>query len=458
MYDLAITGGLVVTPEGVQVADIAVRDGRIAMVGTVDRAAVSGRVIDASGQYVLPGAIDAHVHCQTWTDHADTIADSLRSAAHGGVTTALVQIRPRTDHSPAAAIEHFIAEGERSSAIDFGLHTIMRPEHDPATEVPKVIELGSPTIKFFMSYKDTGIMTSDAGLLRGLRVVAEAGGMAMVHAEDGEILSDLTAWARAQGRTALEDFAWTHPYYAEDLGVMKALTYARAVECPLYVLHMTTAGGVDLLARAAADGQRVWGETCPKYLTLTNDDLLRRGTVAKVGPPLRTDFDRERLWRALQDGVVSTVASDHAPRVRGDGPVTDVFAEPYGAPGVETLLPVVYDQLINKRGGDLELLARIVSTNPAKLFGLYPRKGVIQPGADADLVVIDPSQRRVIRAADQHTTANYSLYEGREVKGWPVLTTVRGRVVLDGQTLAATAGHGRYVPRRTQDLMAIDAA
>ncbi len=144
-----------------------------------------------------PASIDAHVHCQTWTDHADTIADSLRSAAHGGVTTAIVQIRPRTDHSPAAAIEHFIAEGERCSAIDFGLHTIMRPEHDAAVEVPKVIALGSPTIKFFMSYKDTGIMTPDATLLRGLRVVAEHGGLAMVHAEDGEILSHLIARARA---------------------------------------------------------------------------------------------------------------------------------------------------------------------------------------------------------------------------------------------------------------------
>jgi dihydropyrimidinase len=454
VYDLAITGGQVVAPDGVRTTDIAVSGGRIAALGPVNPDDVSGRTIDATGHYVLPGIIDAHVHCRTWTDHADTIADSLRSAAHGGVTTALVQIRPRTDHSPAAAIEHFIAEGERGSAIDFGLHTIMRPEHDAAVEVPKVIALGSPTIKFFMSYKDTGIMTPDGTLLRGLRVVAEHGGLAMVHAEDGEILSHLIARARAAGQTRLEDFAWTHPDYAEDLGVQKAISYAKAAGCPLYVLHMTTAGGVGILAAAAASGQPVWGETCPKYLTLTNDDLLRLGPSAKVGPPLRADADRERLWTGLFDGTISTVASDHAPRVRDAGPMTNVFDEPYGAPGAETLLPVVFDQWVSQRGGDVGLLAEALSTNPARIFGLYPRKGVIQPGSDADLVIVDPGLRRTITAAGQHTTAGYTLYEGREVAGWPVLSTVRGQVILDDGQLEQPPGYGRYQPREPADLMA----
>jgi dihydropyrimidinase len=455
MYDMAVIGGSVVTQDGVMRTDVGIKDGTIVSVGTpVAPSEVTGRVIDATGKLVLPGVIDAHVHCRTWTDHADAIGDSHRSAAYGGVTTAITQIRAPVEMAPSAAIEHFIEEGERTSPIDFGLHTILRPEHDAATEVPKVMSLGSPSVKFFMSYKDTGIMTPDATLLRNLRVVAENGGLAMVHAEDGEILSNLIEHAQATGRTRLEDFAWTHPASAEDLGVHKALAYAEATNCPLYILHMTTAGGVELLREAAAAGRPVFGETCPKYLSLTNDDLLRVGAQAKVGPPLRTDGDREKLWDALKTGTLSVVASDHAPRVRArTGQVDDVFAEPYGAPGTETMLPVIFDELVVRRGGDVSLLAEILSTNPARIYGLYPKKGVIAPGSDADLVLVDPGRREVISAATQHSTAAYSLYEGREVTGWPVLSTVRGRVVLEDGELKQQPGFGRYQCRDTAGLM-----
>ncbi|MEV6117642.1 amidohydrolase family protein [Streptomyces sp. NPDC052109] len=449
MYDMAVTGGSVVTPDGVVQGDIAVKNGVIASIGVpVVPSQVTGRVIDAKGKLVLPGVIDAHVHCQTWTDHADAIGDSHRSAAFGGVTTAITQIRAPVDMAPSDAISYFISEGERTSPIDFGLHTILRPEHDAATEVPKVMALGSPSVKFFMSYKDNGIMTPDATLLRNLRIVAENGGLAMVHAEDGEILAHLIDHAKATGRTRLEDFAWTHPAAAEDLGVHKALAYAKATDCPLYILHMTTKGGVKLLREAAAAGQRVFGETCPKYLTLTNDDLLRVGAQAKVGPPLRSDDDREHLWDALKTGTLSVVASDHAPRARErTGQVDDVFAEPYGAPGAETMLPVIYDELVVKRRGSVSLLAEILSTNPARIYGLYPKKGIIAAGSDADLVLVDPERREVISAATQHSTATYSLYEGREVTGWPTLSTVRGRVVLDNGELKQQPAFGKYQHR-----------
>jgi dihydropyrimidinase len=307
-----------------------------------------------------------------------------------------------------------------------------------------------------MSYKDTGIMTPDATLLNNMRVVADNGGIAMVHAEDGEVLSHLVTFAQTQGRTKLEDFAWTHPASAEDLGVHKALTYAKATDCPLYILHMTTAGGIDLLREAAASGQRVFGETCPKYLSLTNDDLLTTGVQAKVGPPLRTDGDREALWNALSTGALSVVASDHAPRLRDrmGTDIDDVFAEPYGAPGTETMLPVIFDEWVVRRGGDLTVLADVLSTNPARIYGLYPKKGVIDLGSDADFVVVDPKRKEVIRTEAQHTTATYSLYEGREVTGWPVLSTVRGRVVLDDGELKQDPGFGRYIRREPAGLMA----
>jgi len=452
-FDLVVAGGTVVTPDGEITGDVAMRGEQIAAVGPglADR----GRdVVRADGMIVLPGVIDAHVHCRTWTDHSDEIGDSHRSAAFGGVTTTITQIRAAADMSPADAIRHFIAEGERTSVVDFGLHTILRPEHDLQTAIPQVIALGSPSVKFFMSYKDMGIMTPDARLLRGFELVRDHGGIAMVHAEDGELIGRLIADARASGKKAISDFAPAEPAASEDLGTIKAITYAAAMDCPLYVLHMTTSGSARALREAQASGQRVWGETCPKYLLLTNDDLIAKGPLAKVGPPLRTAVDNEALWRAVEDGAISVIASDHAPRDRTSLTQTDdIFAEPYGAPGTETMLPVVYDELIVRRRRSLSELASVLSTNPAKIYGLYPRKGAIRVGSDADLVIVDPERRTTIRAEAQHTRATYSLYEGREVAAYPIRTFLRGRPLLAGGELAQQPGYGRYSPRRSEDLM-----
>jgi dihydropyrimidinase len=455
-FDLVITGGIVVTPTGERECDIGIRGEKIAALET-GLAGRAKRTLSAAGLIVLPGVIDAHVHCRTWTDHSDEIGDSHRSAAYGGVTTAITQIRAAVDMAPVDAISHFIDEGERTSVIDFGLHTILRPEHDLESSIPGVVALGSPTVKFFMSYKDTGIMMPDARLLRGFELARDAGALAMVHAEDGELINRLIADSRAAGKTAITDFLPAEPAASEDLGTIKALTYAAAIGCPLYVLHMTTAGSVRALREAQAAGQRAWGESCPKYLTLTNDDLIAKGPLAKVGPPLRERSDNEALWAGIVEGTVSVVASDHAPRDRESLTETDdIFAEPYGAPGTETLLPVVYDELIVRRGRALTELAAVLSTNPAKIYGLYPQKGAIEIGADADVVLIDPKRRTVIHAADQHTTATYSLYEDREVTGWPVHSFVRGRPLLSDGELAQEPGFGRYLPRRPESLMQLE--
>lgn len=452
-FDLVITDGDVVTPDGVRRCDVAVRGETIAALGT-GLAARARRTLEAGGRIVLPGVIDAHVHCRTWTDHSDAIGDSHRSAAYGGVTTVLTQIRAAADMSPVDGIRHFIDEGERTSVLDFGLHTILRPEHDLDAAIPGVVALGSPSVKFFLAYKDTGIMTPDARLLHGFGLARDAGALVMVHAEDGELINRLVADARAAGRIAIGDFAAAQPPSAEDLGTAKAITYAVAMGTPLYVLHMTTAGSVRALREARATGHRVWGESCPKYLTLTDADLVAKGPLAKVGPPLRQPADHEALWAGIGDGTVSVVASDHAPRDRERLTTTDdIFAEPYGAPGTETLLPVVYDEMVVRRGHALTELAAVLSTNPAKIYGLYPRKGVLAVGSDADIVVVDPRERTVIRAAGQHTTATYSLYEGREVAGRPTHSFLRGRPLLAGGTLAQEPGYGRYLPRRPEDLM-----
>jgi dihydropyrimidinase len=457
-YDTVVAGGLVVTPDGERHLDIGIRGERIAALG----AGLAGRareVIDAAGRVVLPGVIDAHVHCQTWSDHADEIEDSHRSAAYGGVTSVITQIRARAEMAPRHAIGLFIERGEAGSPVDFGLHTILRPEHDLATAIPDVVALGSPSVKFFMAYKNAGLMMPDRRLLEGFEIARDHGCLAMVHAEDGDMIDFLIERAVAAGRRDLAALAEAQPSASEDLGTARALAYAAAVGCAVYVLHMTTAGSVRALRAAQAAGHRAVGESCPKYLTMTNDDMLRLGPVAKVGPPLRTAADHEALWQGLADQTVRVIASDHAPKVRRNLTATDdVFAEPYGAPGVETLLPVSYDAMINQRRGSLLDLARALSENPARIYGLYPRKGVIAVGSDADLVIIDPAVSRTIRAAEQHTTATYSLYEGREVTGWPVRSLLRGRTLLAGDQLADGHPRGRYLPRRPEDLLRLDDA
>lgn len=457
--DTVVAGGLVVTPSGPREIDVAIAGEKIVELGT-DLEHRARQVISARGQVVLPGVIDAHVHCYTWSDHADELEDTHRSAAYGGVTTVLTQIRARADMRPEDALSMFIERGQAGSFVDFGLHTILRPEHDLAHAIPAVVELGSPTVKFFMAYKNAGIMMPNAALLRGFEISRDHGCIAMVHAEDGDLIDFLIDRSAAAGRRGLDAFALAQPAVSEDLGTSRALAYAAAVGCPVYVLHMTTAGAVRSLREAQAAGQVAIGETCPKYLTLTNEELQRRGPVAKVGPPLRSASDNDELWAALFDGTIQVVGSDHAPKQRSNlTPRTDdIFTEPYGAPGVETLLPITFDALINDRGGNLLQLARVLSENPARIYGLYPRKGVIAPGSDADLVIFDPTREHTISASEQHTTANYSLYDNKKVTGWPVQTLLRGRPLLRDGELVPSAPAGRYLPRRPEDLLRMRSA
>jgi len=454
--DTVIAGGTVVTPSGPVHADVGIRGERIAEIGP-GLAARAHRVVRADGKIVLPGVIDAHVHVRTWTDHADELIDSHRSAAFGGVTTAITQIRAAVDMTPGEAIRRFIDIGERDSVIDFGLHAILRPEHDYETAVPEVSALGVPSVKFFMSYKDNGIMTSDARLLRGFEAARDNGALTMVHAEDGELIARLIEDSRAAGKVRIEDFLPAEPASSEDLGTIKALTYAAAIGNPLYILHMTTTGAARALREAQGAGQRAWGESCPKYLLLTDEDLIEKGPLAKVGPPLRTRRDNDALWDAIGADVISVIASDHAPRVRDSLTTTkDIFDEPYGAPGTETMLPVIYDELVVRRGRSLTELAQVLAAHPARLYGLYPRKGALAVGSDADIVILDPHRPTTIRARELHSTATYSLYEDRTVAGWPTHTFVRGHVVLADGVLHQDPGFGGYLPRRAEDLMQLE--
>jgi D-hydantoinase len=446
-FDLVVRGGELVMPGGVRRADIGVRGGRIAAIGDDAVGMVGARVVDAAGLLVLPGVVDVHVHFSTFSHHVDTLRDSFVSAAHGGVTTAIGMIRGTAEMRPVQTLRHFRAEGERDAVVDFAFHLHL-PEGNAAIEdVPAAVAEGTTSFKIFLTYGP--LRASDEHLFRAMQAVAAAGGLLCVHCEDGGLIEALEAQQIAAGRIGPADFLFTHPREAETLATTKVIQMARLAGCGIYVLHISTPEVAAQVQAARDRGQAIWAETCPQYLTLTNQTVLERGALAKIAPPLREPEDVEGLWGHLAAGRIHTVGSDHSPHSRetkrpGERNIFDAW---FGCAGTETMLPVMYDEVVVRRGLPVTLLARLLSERPAKVFGLYPRKGAIEVGADADLVLFDPVRTVAIRAADLHTESDYTLFEGRQVQGWPHMTIRRGEVLLEGGVLAARPGSGRFLQR-----------
>ncbi|HEV2357403.1 MAG TPA: dihydroorotase family protein [bacterium] len=450
--DLIVTGADVVTPSAVRRCDIGVRDGRIIALGVPGSLGDAGTVIDASGKVVLPGVIDPHVHCRIHSHHVDDLPTVLAAAAAGGVTTALVHLLPNAAvaATPRDLLEEFRDLGQREAPIDFAFHAWLPEREGTLDQIPELLAAGVPSFKLFCAYKSIGRMASDPFLLRAMAVIAHHRGLLLVHAEDGELIDARIAARRGLGRVAASDYLWTHPDEAEWLAIAKTRYYARATGCPLYVVHVSTPRGLDLIDEARRDGQAVWAETCVQYLELTDEALTRWGPLAKISPPLRDRAANEGLWHHLALGRIDTVGSDHSPHSRETKApgYRDIFEAWYGAPGVQTLLPVMWDAF-RRRSLPLPLLARVLSEAPARLFGL-DRKGAIAPGLDADLVVVDPDREVEIRGEDQLGNSGYTLYEGRRVRGWPVTTLRRGEVLLEHGILPPSRGRGggRFVARR----------
>jgi len=448
-FDLVVTGADVVTPSAVRRLDIGVRDGLIATLGAPGGLGPAGKVIDAAGKVVLPGVIDPHVHCRIHSHHVDDFPTVLEAAAAGGVTTAVVHLLPSATvaATPLDLLEEFRDLGRREAPIDFSFHAWLPERAGTLEQIPELLAAGIPSFKLFCAYKSIGRMASDGFLIRAMDAIGRLGGMLLVHAEDGELIDARIAAQRERGRIGPSDYLWTHPDEAEWIAVAKTLGYARATACPLYVVHVSTPRGVDLIEDAKRDGQRVWAETCVQYLELTDEVMTRWGPLAKISPPLRDRTANEGLWRHLAAGRIDAVGSDHSPHSRETKApgLRDIFDAWYGAPGVQTLLPVMWDA-VRRRGLPLPLLARVLSEAPARIFGLE-RKGAIAPGLDADLVIMDPDREVELRGGEQIGQSGYTLYEGRRVRGWPVTTLRRGEMLVDGGVLRH-AGGGRFLARR----------
>jgi dihydropyrimidinase len=453
IYDLLVLGDRVVVGEQVMPAGIAIKGERIAALLDLDEARQPGlaaQTIDATGKEVLPGPIDAHVHHRTRNDAADSWESVTRAAAHGGLTTVIPFITGPVGEPLGDVLAYERDLGEREALVDFAMHCRLNGPSDEAIEqLADAVAMGVPSFKLFMAYRKRGIMWEGPPLLRALERLGRLGAIWNCHAEDGDLIDFLEDRFMATGAYRPETYLPSRPHLAEVEAAFRAIQLTRQFGVRLYLVHTSVPEVLPLAAAARRAGQEVHVETCPQYLTLTDEDVRRIGGKAKMAPPPRHRADTEALWHGLAHGDVQTVGSDHAPwpYERKTLP-PERFAEvPFGAPGVETILPLLYSEGVAKGRISLTRLAEVLSGAPARIFGLAPRKGAIAPGADADLVVIDPTARWQLDERGLHSEVGYSNWNGWELQGKPVLSLVRGRVVLDGDELRTEPGYGRFLPR-----------
>ena len=458
-YDLAITGGRVMTGSGDPVAaDLAISNGRIAAILAPGASIDTAERIDVAGLVVMPGAIDAHLHLGHGRDIARPrvpadAAQETAAAAVGGITTFIPYLMATEPFETIFADVRGVTEA--GARIDFGYQFIISTEAQLAAVPRYIAEYGAPTFKIFMNNrggegKRLGLPDIDDGfLLRLCEAAAASGGMVCPHPENIEaawVLRDRLMKSDPDGRGGLAAWNQSRPPFVEADAVQRAGMLARHAGARLYIVHTTSAEALKAAERARADGTRIAIETCPHYLT--HDIDWAGGDTAKINPPLRTAADREALWAAVANGSIDTIATDHVHRDM-TGKAGGIWAASPGCPGLETLLPVMLSEGHHKRGLRLRRIADLLSRNPADLMGLGDRKGRIEIGYDADLAVVDLGRTWVLDKSALQSSAGYSIYEGWPLTGQVVHTVVRGRTVMRDRVLdAAATGHGRYVSRK----------
>jgi dihydropyrimidinase len=444
-YDLVVKGGLVVTAEQAFVADVAIAGERIAAIGT-DLA--GARELDAEGLYVLPGAIDGHVHLDDPTfppyarPTADSFATGTRAAAFGGVTTVVDFAQPAVGQRLLDGLDARLADADGEAAIDYALHLNLR-DPDPARlgEIPAMFDRGVPSFKLYMAYE--GYRIPDDAIFRAMGAIAAGNGLAVLHAENDDVIVELTRRLEAEGRTGPEWLAAACPPEAEAEAVRRAVVLARIQGARLLVFHLSCAGAAAEVARGKEQGQPVAGEATSHGLVLDRSSLLSgdlRAQSLAVRPPIRDAAERDALWRALARGDVDIVSSDHCPRL----PLEDFH--PAGVSGIEARLPLVHHFGVGAGLIGLPRWVEVCCTRPAEVFGLA-RKGRLSPGYDADLVLFDPGKEVALSAEALHSALPFSSYEGVTVRGWPVTTIGRGEVIVENGAFVGAPGRGRFVER-----------
>jgi dihydropyrimidinase len=451
-YDLVVRGGTIVTAADSVVGDVGIRGGRIVALG--EGLPRGEREVEARGLQVLPGGVDAHTHLDIdlgGMRSVDDFESGTAAAACGGVTTICDYAWQSKGWSLAQTVDAWKARAQDRAHIDYAFHVVVNDVDDARlAEIPRLAASGYPSFKVFM-IKEFGI--SDEALLRVLRACRAAGAVVNVHAENSEMLDLAVADMLAAGRWDPRHYAESRPALAEAEATRRAIDYAELVDAEVYIVHMSCRGAVEAVRAARQRGVRVWGETRPIYLGLTEERYQAGGVeAAKVigAPPLRRAEDQAALWDGLRTGDIHAIGSDNCSWTAEQKAVgaQDFRKVPYGVPGLETEMRVIYSEGVAKGRISANTFVAAFATNPARIFGLYPRKGTIAVGSDADLVLFDPRRTETIDERRLHSRAGYDPFQGFEIRGVPVLTVARGEIVAREGELLSRPGRGAHVLRQ----------
>ena len=452
--DTIIKNGTVVTATDAYRADVGIANGKIVQIGE-NLTSSGAKVLDASDSYVMPGGIDVHVHLQLpfcGTVSADDFENGTKAGACGGLTTVIDYAIQTKGEKLMDAITARRAEADPNVCVDYALHGGITDWEIAKDEMDGVVEYGIPTFKMFMVYRSQGWMADDGSLLQALEATKRNGGRICVHAENDDAIQMLLKQHGPQaGELGAYGHAVTRPNYTEQEAITRAALWAEVTGGRLYIVHMSTGEGADAVWAARERGANVHSETGPQYLLL-DDELFKgeNGHLFATCPQLRKPADQERLWEGLQEGTVQVIGTDTCTfnttqKAMWEG---DFRKIPYGMPGVETMLPLMWHHGVN--GGRItpNRFVQVCSTNPAKIFGLYPQKGSIAIGFDADIVVWDPNREVTFNWEGMQTNCDWSPFQGQSVRGYSKWTLSRGRVVAAEGKFVGEVGHGRFVPRK----------
>lgn len=451
-----IKNGRIITAEQDYVADIYIEKEQITTIGKNLNVAAD-TVIDAKDKYVIPGGIDAHTHLDMpfgGTVSCDDFENGTRAAAFGG-TTSIVDFAIQTKgNKMREALDTWWAKAEGKATTDYGLHMIVTDLPDADIEdMSSMVNEGVTSFKLFMAYPGV-LMSDDATIFKALQHTAKTGALVCMHAENGNVIDVIVQQTLAAGKTAPIYHALSRPTTAEGEAVNRSIALAEMAGAPIYIVHVSSNDALEKIAEARGRGLPVYGETCPQYLFLSIDDDMNKPGFedAKVvfTPPLREKWHQDKLWAGLKNNALQIVSTDHCPfcfKEQKELGIGDFTKIPNGGPGIEHRVQLLYSGGVSEGRISLNRWVELCSTNPAKMFGMYPRKGSISPGSDADIVIWDPEKEYVLSVHNHHMCADYSMYEGRKMKGNAETVLSRGEIIIKDNEFLGKAGRGKFIKR-----------